>query len=449
MLIKNALIINEHERYKANIFINGERIAKIIRFPSENQSTQNEISADNITDNVIDADGMLVLPGIIDSHVHFRQPGLTHKGNIFTESRAGIAGGVTSYIDMPNTIPQTVTVDSLNEKFNLAAEYSMANYSFMIGATNNNFQELIKNESQRAIAIKIFMGASTGNMLVDNKKILEKIFAETNRIIVAHCEDEQIIKQNKERLIKEYGENLDVTFHPKIRNEESCYKSSEEAILMAIKHNSRLHIAHLSTAKELTLLNDKSITGKRITAEACIHHLWFTDEDYISKGNNIKWNPAIKTRQDRDELRNAVITGKIDTIATDHAPHTVQEKITGPNFPSGGPMIQHSLQVMLELCRKGILTEEVVVEKMSHNPAILFGIKDRGFIREGYYADIILVNPNTSYTVSNSNILYKCGWSPMLGETFTTCVEKTIINGRLACNNGEIDDTVRGKEIEI
>jgi dihydroorotase len=351
---------------------------------------------------------------------------------------------------MPNTLPQTVTVEALNDKFDLAAHTSMANYTFMIGGTNDNMDELKKEAAGRAVAVKVFMGASTGNMLVDNPHSLERLFAETDRMIVAHCESEAVIAANKARYLTQYGENPDITFHPKIRDVRACFESSSKAVGLAKKYNSRLHIFHLSTEKELSLLESKPLEEKRITAEVCIHHLWFSDEDYAEKGNLIKWNPAVKSRTDRDALRKALIEGKIDVVATDHAPHTLTEKQGSClKAASGGPMVQHALVALLELCRQGVFTEELVVEKTAHAPAKLFGIKDRGFIREGYYADLVLVNPHRPWTVGKENILYKCGWSPLEGTAFSHCVEKTFVNGRLVYDNGKFDEDFRGKELEI
>jgi dihydroorotase len=453
ILIKSALIINEGKRQKADVWIEGERI-KTIQVQGAGYRVQGmRCTLHPVPCTYINADGLLLLPGLIDDQVHFREPGLTHKGDIRSESRAAIAGGITSFMDMPNTVPQTVTVKALNDKFDLAAGNSMANYSFMIGGTNDNIDELKKEGAKRAVAIKVFMGASTGNMLVDNRQSLEKIFSETDQIIVTHCESEAVIAANKARYIAQYGENLDITFHPKIRDVQACFESSSEAVRLAKKYNSRLHIFHLSTEKELSLLDNNkhgdAKSQKRITAEVCIHHLWFSDEDYAEKGNLIKWNPAIKSRTDRDSLRKALIEGKIDVVGTDHAPHTPAEKQGSClKAASGGPMVQHALVAMLELCRQGIFTEELVVEKMAHAPAKLFGIKDRGFIREGYYADLVLVNPNQSWTVGKENILYKCGWSPFEGTTFSHRVEKTFVNGRLVYDCGKFDEDFRGKELE-
>ncbi|MDR0733968.1 MAG: dihydroorotase [Dysgonamonadaceae bacterium] len=441
ILIKNALIINEGNRHQADLIIEGERIRSIHLSPIASHALS--------FSQIIDAKGFLLLPGLIDNHVHFREPGLTHKGDMHSESRAALAGGITSFTDMPNTQPQTVTIEALNNKFDIARSTSMANYSFMIGGTNDNIDELKKEGVKRAVAVKVFMGASTGNMLVNNPRSLERIFSETDRIIAAHCESETVIAANKAR----YGKNPDIAFHSKIRDVEACFASSAEAVRLAKKYNSRLHICHVSTEKELSLLAGKCTdvaAQKRITAEVCIHHLWFTNEDYPTKGNLIKWNPAVKTQADRDALRKALIEGKIDTVATDHAPHTLPEKEGSClQAASGSPMVQHALLVMLELCRQGVFTEELVVDKMAHAPAKLFGIKDRGFIREGYYADLVLVNPNQTWAVGRENILYKCGWSPLEGTTFTHRVEKTFVNGRLAYDMGTFDEDCRGKELEI
>jgi len=454
VLIKNALIINEGKRQKADVLIEGERIKQIsichCGLDPQSSAKSNGIAgqARNDKDYIIDAEGLLLLPGLIDDQVHFREPGLTHKGDIHSESRAAVAGGITSFMDMPNTLPQTVTVEALNDKFDLASHNSMANYTLMIGGTNDNIEELKKEGAKRAVAVKVFMGASTGNMLVDNPQSLERIFSELDQIIVTHCESKAVIAANKAHYISLYGEDLDITFHPKIRDVRACFESSSEAVRLAKKYNSRLHLFHLSTKKEISLLDAKPLEEKRITAEVCIHHLWFCDEDYAEKGNLIKWNPAVKSRTDRDALRKALVEGKIDIIATDHAPHTLAEKQGSClKAASGGPMVQHALVAMLELCKKGVFTEELVVEKMAHAPAKLFGIKDRGFIREGYYADLVLVNPNQPWTVDKENILYKCGWSPMERTTFSHRVEKTFVNGRLVYDGGVFDEDFRGKEL--
>ena len=466
LLITNATLINEGKRFVADVLIEGERIKEIVTSDLTSPLTPLHRRGELLPSLVgrgwgrgvpcgdgsweqLDASGLLLLPGVIDDQVHFREPGLTHKGDIHSESRAAVAGGITSFMDMPNTVPQTVTVEALNDKFDIASKQSLANYTFFMGTTNDNIEELKKEGVKRAAAIKIFMGASTGNMLVDNERSLERIFSEMEQIIAVHCESEKIVAANKARLIEQYGEDLDVSFHPKIRDAEACFNSSSHAVELAKKYNTRLHLFHLSTEKEMSLLEVKPLSEKRITAEVCVHHLWFSDEDYAEKGNSIKWNPAIKSRADRDALRRALIEGKIDVVATDHAPHTWAEKQGSClRAASGAPMVQHSLAAMLELCRQGVFTEELVVEKMAHAPAELFGINDRGFIREGYYADLVLVNPNAPWTVSKDNLLYKCGWSPMEGATFSHRVEKTFVNGHLVYDNGVFDEYYRGKELE-
>ncbi len=442
ILIRNAEIINEEKRFVGSLLINNEQIEKIYY----DQEVPDHILSSS---EIIEAEGLLLLPGVIDDQVHFREPGLTHKADIRTESMAAVAGGITSFMDMPNTNPQTVTVDALNEKFDRAAAVSVANYSFFIGATNDNIDELKKSGAQRATAVKVFMGASTGNMLVDSRSTLERIFSEVEMLIATHCESEPVIKRNIERYTTQFGQDLDVSFHPKIRSEEACYASSSQAVALAEQHGSRLHLFHLSTAKELSLLSNKPLKDKKITGEVCVHHLWFTDEDYLRLGNRIKWNPAVKSRDDRDALRKALIEGRLDVVATDHAPHLMSEKEGSClKAASGGPMVQHSLVAMLELCRQGIFTPELVVRKMCHAPAELFGLKRRGFIREGYYADLALVDPGQSWTVTKENLLYKCGWSPLEGQTFSHQVVKTFVNGHLVYNNGIIDERYKGKELE-
>ena len=439
ILIQNATIINEGVRYQADVLIEGERI----------KSIHSPFTVQDSSFTIIDATGLLLLPGLIDDQVHFREPGLTHKGDIHSESRAAVAGGITSYMDMPNTLPQTTTVETLNDKYERASRESFANYAFFIGATNDNLKELKKPEAKRAAAVKVFMGSSTGNMLVDNPVTLEHIFSEIPSIIAAHCESEAIIQANKEKYIQEFGEDLDISFHSKIRSAEACYVSSSEAVALAKKHDARLHLFHLSTAKELDLLESKPLKEKKITAEVCVHHLWFSDEDYARLENRIKWNPAVKTPADRDALRQALRDGKLDVVATDHAPHMWEEKQGSClKAASGGPMVQHALIVMLELCRQGVFTEELVIEKMAHAPAELFGLKNRGYIREGYYADLVLVDPNQSWTVEKENLLYKCGWSPLEGVTFSHKVVKTFVNGQLIYNEGCLDESFRGKELE-
>ena len=439
-LINNATIVNEGRSFKGSLLIENETIASIGAMPAEKLPANTE---------VIEASGLLLLPGIIDDQVHFREPGLTHKGDINSESRAAAAGGVTSFMDMPNTNPQTVTVFDLEEKFSIASEKSLINYSFNIGATNNNLDEVLKADPLKVCGIKIFMGSSTGNMLVDNEDALRNLFRNAHMIISAHCEDEPIVRKNIELFRQKYGENVPIEMHPIIRSREACFKSSSHAVSLAREFNTKLHIFHLSTADEMKLFtNEIPLSEKRITAEVCVHHLWFDDADYARLGSLIKWNPAIKTRFDRDALRHAVNNDHIDIVATDHAPHTIEEK-SGTYFkaPSGGPLVQHSLVSMMEMWHNKIFSIEKIVEKMCHNPAILFNISKRGFIREGYKADLVLVNPEKQWTVSKENILYKCGWSPFEGETFRSRVVKTFVNGTLVYDNGAINDEYRGQRL--
>ncbi|MBS1635268.1 MAG: dihydroorotase [Bacteroidetes bacterium] len=436
-LIKNATIVNEDEIFVSDVLIEGEYISLI----------EPGISAENAT--VIDAEGLYLLPGAIDDQVHFREPGLTHKGEIYTEARAAVAGGITSYMEMPNTSPQAVTISELEKKYTRAAECSLANYSFYMGGTNTNLEETLKVDYKKVCGLKLFMGSSTGDMLVDNTKTLEGFFSEANTLIATHCEYDPLVKETQKRIVEEYGGDLPAYFHPIIRSEEACYRSSSMAVELAKKFNTRLHILHISTAKELSLFrNDIPLKEKRITAEACVHHLWFSDEDYKTKGNYIKWNPAVKTAYDRDHILKAVIDGRIDVIATDHAPHTIEEKeLPYLKAPSGGPLVQHALQAMIELHKQGKISLETIVRKMSHNVADMFGIDKRGYIREGYFADMVLVNLNKAQEVTKSNILYKCGWSPFEGYTFHSGVEKTFVNGHLVYNNGQFDETKYGQRM--
>ncbi len=438
-LIYNATIINEGESFKGSVLIEGEIIKQIFK---------NEVPEEiKEKAEITDAGGLWLLPGIIDDQVHFREPGLTHKGDIFSESRAAIAGGVTSFMDMPNTKPQTTTIGELNKKFEIADEKAYANYSFYIGATNDNLTEIKKVDPKNICGVKVFMGSSTGNMLVDKKKSLQAIFAEIDLLIAVHCEKEEIIQKNIARYKSHFGEDIPVKYHPLIRSEEACYQSSAEAAELADKYGTRLHILHLSTAKETGLFDIKPLHEKKITGEVCVHHLWFSDVDYDKYGSLIKWNPAIKTRKDKQGLLEGLLTNKLDVIATDHAPHLLQEKKGGClQAASGGPLVQHSLQVMLELCRQGKIKKEEVVTKMCHAPAILFGIEKRGFLREGYFADMVLVNPEKPYNVDSDNILYKCGWSPFEGYTFSMSIEKTYLNGQLAFDNGNIKN-IKGKPL--
>lgn len=441
MLIYNATIINENRRFIGSVEIADERISRIHEGPA---------SAELLTahkDN-INAQGLWLLPGVIDDQVHFREPGLTHKADIYTESRAAVAGGVTSFMDMPNTKPQTTTQALLAEKYALGAEKSIANYSFYMGATNENLAELKKTDPHTVCGVKVFMGSSTGNMLVDDTRTLERIFAEVPLLIATHNENEATIQANKMRCIAQWGENLPIECHPIIRDAEACYKSSAKAVELAHKHGTRLHILHLSTEKELGLFDARPLAGKKITAEACVHHLWFSEQDYATYGNRIKWNPAIKRTEDRDALRRAINDGKIDVVATDHAPHLWTEKEGSClQAASGGPMVQHSLVAMLELAAQGCFTPEKVVEKMCHAPADLFSIQKRGYIREGYYADLVLVNPDSPWQVDRGNLLSKCGWSPMEGITFRHKVVTTLVNGHTVYNNGCIQEGHNGKRL--
>lgn len=426
--------------FKGSVLINGDKISEVF-----------EGAVPATTDNVkvIDAEGKFLLPGAIDDQVHFREPGLTHKGDIASESRAAVAGGITTFMDMPNTKPQTTTIADLQWKLQRGAETSAANYSFFFGGTNDNMDEIRKLDRSRVPGLKLFLGSSTGNMLVDKKDSLERIFGEADMLIAIHAEKEEVIKRNLAYYTGLYGEDLDISYHSKIRSEEACYASSSEAVELATRLNSRLHILHLSTAKELSLLSNAiPLSEKKITGEVCVHHLWFHDGDYAKYGNRIKWNPSIKTLEDRIALREAVKNNTIDIVATDHAPHLLSEKQGSClKAASGGPLVQHSLVAMLELVGEGCFTYEKVVEKMAHMPADLFHIDRRGYIRPGYYADLVLVDPDKSWTVAPENILYKCGWAPFEGTTFHHSVSQTFVNGELVYDNGTIDDTVRGMEV--
>lgn len=443
LLINKATIINEGESFTGSVMIEGERISKVFR-----EEVPERVL--NASKRVIDARGLYLIPGVIDDQVHFREPGLTHKGDIYSESRAAVAGGVTSYMEMPNTNPQTVTNDALMRKLEMAYEKSAANFSFYLGATNDNIAELKKVDKRCVCGVKVFMGASTGNMLVNNERALQQIFAEVDSLIATHCEKEEIIRDNVDLYKKKFGENVPIDCHPLIRSAEACYQSSAQAIDLADKYGSRLHVLHLSTAREMSLFSNAPLEDKKITGEVCVHHLWFTDRDYERLGAMIKWNPAIKSVEDRDALREALTVGKLDVIAADHAPHLLSEKEGGClQAASGGPLVQHSLQVMLELAKDGLYSREFVVDKMCHAPAKLFGVKDRGFIREGYFADLVLINPAESYKVSTENILYKCGWSPFEGETFHNTISKTFVNGEIAFEDGIVSEKLSGKALEF
>lgn len=437
-LIKNAEIVNENQIFKGDLLIENDFISKI----------GNNISEENV-DRVIDAEGKYLLPGVIDDQVHFREPGLTWKGDIESESRAAVAGGVTSFMEQPNTVPNAVTQELLEEKYRIAAEKSFANYSFMMGGTNDNLEEILKTNPRNVAGIKLFLGSSTGNMLVDNPETLKEIFSKTKMLIAVHCEDEATIRTNTEKYKKEYGDHIPMKFHHLIRSEEACYISSSKAVELAEKTGARLHIFHVSTAKETALFrNDIHLKDKKITSEVCVHHLTFTDADYETKGTLIKWNPAVKTQKDKDGLWEALLDDRIDVIATDHAPHTWEEKQhVYTKAPSGGPLVQHSLVIMLENFRNGKISLEKIVEKMCHNPAILFQIEKRGFIREGYKADLVLVDLKENFTVSKENILYKCGWSPLEGTEFHSKVTHTFVNGHLVFENGKVSEEKFGERL--
>lgn len=431
-LIKNAKIVNEHKIFEGDVYIENGLIAEIA----------SSISAKSQDVQIFDAEGSYLLPGAIDDQVHFREPGLTHKETIAGGSRAAVAGGVTSFFEMPNTVPQTTTAEKLEEKFAIAKASSMANYSFMFGGTNDNLEEIKKIDPKNTAALKLFLGSSTGNMLVDNDQVLEKIFKASPVIISAHCEDETTIRRNLAIYKEKYGDNIPIEKHPEIRSVEACFLSSSKAIDLAKKTGARLHVFHVSTAKELKLFTNKiPLKDKKITSEVCVHHLWFNDSDYAEKGTFIKWNPAIKTKEDQDALFQGLLDDKLDVIATDHAPHTKEEKMNiYTKAPSGGPLLQHALPAMLEFYHRGMISLEKIVEKMCHNPAILFQIEKRGFIREGYKADLVLVDLNAPWSVQPENILYKCGWSPFEKTTFRSRVTHTFVNGGLAYKNFKIQN---------
>ncbi|MEY2738122.1 MAG: hypothetical protein RL259_31 [Bacteroidota bacterium] len=438
-LIRNAKIVNEGVVFEGDILIENEWITEIAE----------KISPKSSKCVIIDAEGSYVIPGAIDDQVHFREPGLTHKGNIETESKAAIAGGITSFIEQPNTVPNAVTQELLEQKYQIAAKSSHANYSFMMGGTNDNLEEVLKTNPRNVAGIKLFLGSSTGNMLVDNPEVLEKIFSSTKMLIAVHCEDEATIKANTEKYKEEFGEAIPVNRHHLIRSAEACYISSSKAIALAKKTGARLHVFHLSTAKEMQLFTNKiPLEKKQITAEVCIHHLWFTDADYEAKGSLIKWNPAVKTQEDKDALWKALLDDRIDVIATDHAPHTLEEK-SNPytTCPSGGPLVQHALVALFEAHHQGKISVEKIVEKFCHNPAKIFKIEKRGFIKEGYFADIAIVNAYLPWNVKKENILYKCGWSPFEGYSFKSRVTHTFVNGKLVYANGKVKDEKAGQRL--
>ena len=439
ILIKSATIVNENKQVVADILLKDGFIDRIDK--------QIDVKADR----EINAEGLYLLPGCIDDQVHFREPGLTHKANIYTESRAAVAGGITSFMEMPNTVPNTLTQTLLEDKYQIAAQSSLANYSFFMGASNDNIDEVLRTDIKNVCGVKVFMGSSTGNMLVDNPKTLDNIFAQSPMLVATHCEDEATIQSNLAHYKQLLGENIPVRLHPKIRSEEACYLSSSMAVDLAKKHNTRLHILHISTERETHLFdNTIPLKEKKITAEACIHHLWFSDEDYETKGNLIKWNPAVKTAADRDGILKAVLDGRIDVIATDHAPHTIEEKsLPYLQAPSGGPLVQHALPAMLEFYHQRKISLEQIAEKMAHNVADCFQIEKRGYIREGYWADLVLVNLNSPWTVNKDNILYKCKWSPFEGTTFQSKIVTTIVSGNVVWDEGNLIEGQAGKRLSF
>ena len=455
ILLSNAKVINEGQIFAAEVIIEGDLIKDIIPHDSKDyQEFRNHAMKDNM--EVHDLNFKYLMPGMIDDQVHFRDPGLTHKGDMKTESKAAVAGGITSFFEMPNTHPRTLTIDLLEEKFDNAKSKAYANYSFYMGTSNENIDEIVKINPEKVCGVKIFMGASTGNMLVDDDEALANIFEKSPVLIATHCEDEEIINRNTRIFKERHGEDLSVDYHPLIRSHEACYKSSEKAVALAQKYNSKLHVLHLSTADELKLFrNDISTREKRITCEVCCHHIWFSDEDYEKRGSLIKWNPAVKTKGDRDALQKALRGNLIDIVATDHAPHTLDEKQnTYFKCPAGAPMVQHALNVMFELHYQGKISLEHIIEKVAHAPATVFQIEKRGFIRKGYKADLTVFSLDTSeraetWTVDKSNILYKCNWAPVEGYSFHSKIHKTIINGQLVFNEGKFDEEFRGERISF
>ena len=439
ILLKNATIINEGRKFQSDLLIKGDIIQKIASDISDDQA------------EIIDLKGKLLIPGMIDDQVHFREPGLTHKANILTESRAAVAGGITSFMEMPNTKPNAVTQELLQDKYDIASTSSIANYSFFMGATNDNIEEVLKTDRTQVCGVKVFMGSSTGNMLVDNEQTLTGIFSKCDMLIATHCEDEATIRANMAKFKAQYGEEVPIKYHPIIRSEEACYLSSSMAADLAKKYDTRLHILHISTAKELNLFSNLvPLKDKKITAEACVHHLWFTEEHYEEKGTLIKWNPAVKTASDRDAIWEAVNDNRIDVLATDHAPHTIQEKNNNYfNAPSGGPLVQHAVLAILQQSKAGKITLERAVEKMSHAVAECFHINNRGYIREGYKADLVVINENQPYTVTKENILYKCGWSPFEDTTFDYSIDTTFVNGKIVYTNGKIIEGFTGQRLSF
>ncbi len=442
-LIKDATIINEGLKFRGSVLIDNDKIEKIFPHVIPADFELNEIE-------VIDAKGLYLIPGVIDDQVHFREPGLTHKGEIATESRAAVAGGITTFMEMPNTNPQAVTQDILEQKYQRAADVSAANYSFYMGATNTNLDEVLKTDPAKICGIKVFMGSSTGNMLVDDESVLSDIFKNAPTLVATHCEDESTIQRNLKIAKERYGENVPISEHGNIRSDDACYLSSSKAVELASKFDTRLHVLHLTSAKEMELFSAGKVSDKNITAEVCVHHLWFDERDYLTHGTRIKWNPSIKTVKDNEALWDALLSDKIDVIATDHAPHTLDEKNnTYFKAPSGGPLVQHSLVAMLEMSKKGFIRIEKVIQKMCHAPADLFRVEKRGYIREGYFADLVLVDPNKSWIVSPENILYKCGWSPFEGTEFSHKIVSTFVNGEMIFNKDVISETYNSSRISL
>ncbi|WP_124978816.1 dihydroorotase [Nonlabens xiamenensis] len=439
ILIKNAKIVNDGTVQNGDVYIEGDTIIEVA----------DSISAKNADTQIIDAEGKYLLPGVIDDQVHFREPGLTHKATISTESAAAVAGGITSFMEMPNTQPQTTTIEEWENKMDIASRDSHANYAFMFGGTNDNLKEILRVDTARVPALKLFLGSSTGNMLVDDQEVLREIFSKVKLRIALHCEDEETIRSNMKQAVAKYGEDIPIDQHPVIRNEEACYKSSSNAVALAKETGARIHVFHLSTGKETSLFdNQVPIQEKQITSEVCIHHLWFSDEDYAQRGKLIKWNPSVKSPKDREQLWEALLDDRIDVIATDHAPHTWEEKQNPyTSCPSGGPLVQHALPAMLQFVHEERISIEKVVEKMCHHPALLFDIKERGFIRQGYKADLVLVDPNNPWTVTKENVIAKCGWSPFEGVTFKSRITHTFVNGQLAYHNFKVTDAKYGTEL--
>jgi dihydroorotase len=436
-LIKNAKVVNEGKISESDVLISGQFIERI------------DSNISHSTADVVEAEGKFLIPGAIDDQVHFREPGMTHKAEIYTESKAAVAGGITSFMEMPNTVPNALTQELLEDKYQIAAKNSLANYSFYMGVSNDNIEEVLKTNKKNVCGIKVFMGSSTGNMLVDDASTIENLFSKAEMLVAAHCEDESTIKANLELFKEKYGEDIPFDQHPIIRSDEACYISSSRAVGLAKKHGTKFHVLHISTEKEIGLFeNNIPLKDKLVTSEACIHHMWFSDEDYAEKGAFIKWNPAVKKSTDRSAVFNAVLNDNIDVIATDHAPHTLEEKQNKYlNAPSGGPLVQHAIPSMMEFYLDGKISIEKIVEKMCHNPAILFEVKKRGYLREGYYADLALVDSNSPWSVAKDNILYKCGWSPFEGQTFRSKITDTFISGHHAYQSGNFDESIKGMRL--